>query len=182
MRTNILAGITLLAGVTAVAVISVGIYSVQTTPYVLSQEKVQEVYDKIYAASGEDLKNKRPIKWVEDNDGINAYATYYTIVVFKGLGDAVKNDDELALVIGHELSHITMGHILKKSEGEESREHESLSDKMGSFYMMKAGYNVCKGRGFFLNLQKLGMKGGISHPNTMWRYNQLNVGCGGDMK
>jgi len=172
MRTNILAGVTLLA------VTSVGIYSVQTTPYVLSQEKVSAVYDKIYAASGEDLKNKRPIKWVEDNN-INAYATYYIIVVFNGLGDAVKNDDELALVIGHELSHITMGHVLNKTESdEESREHESLSDKMGSFYMMKAGYNVCKGRGFFLNLQKLGMKGGTSHPNTMWRYNQLNVGCG----
>jgi len=176
MRINILAGVTLLA------VTSVGIYSVQTTPYVLSQEKVSAVYDKIYAASGEDLKNKRPIKYVEDDDKINAYATYYTIVVLKGLGDVVKNDDELALVIGHELSHITMGHVLKQSEGEESREHESLSDKMGSFYMMKAGYNVCKGRGFFLNLQKVGVKGGNSHPNTMWRYNQLNVGCGGDTK
>jgi len=173
MGTNILAGVTLLA------VTSVGIYSVQTTPYVLSQEKVQAVYDKIYAASGEDLKNKRPIKWVKDNNNINAYATYYTIVVFKGLGDVVKNDDELALVIGHELSHITMGHVLNKTESAEvSQEHESLSDKMGSFYMMKAGYNVCKGRGFFLNLQKVGIKGGKTHPNTMWRYNQLNVRCG----
>jgi len=177
MRTNLLAGIALLA------VTSAGIYSVQTTPYVLSQEKVQAVYDKIYAASGEDLKNKRPIKWVGDNNNINAYATYYTIVVLKGLGDVVKNDDELALVIGHELSHITMEHVLKKTESaEESREHESLSDKMGSFYMMKAGYSVCKGRVFFLNLQKVGMKGGNTHPNTMWRYNQLNVGCGGDAK
>jgi len=173
MRTNILAGVTLLA------VTSVGIYSVQTTPYVLSQEKVSAVYDKIYAASGEDLKNKRPIKWVKDNNNINAYATFYTIVIFKGLGDVVKNDDELALVIGHELSHITMGHVLEKTESaEESREHEALSDKLGSFYMMKAGYDVCKGREFFSNLQKVGMKGGNTHPLTKWRLAQLNVGCG----
>ena len=177
MRTNLLAGVTLLA------VTSVGIHSVQTTPYVLSQEKVQAVYDKIYAASGEDLKNKRPIKWVKDNNTINARANFYTIQVLNGLGEVVKNDDELALVIGHELSHITMGHVRKKSESaEESREREALSDKLGSFYMTKAGYNVCKGRRFLLNLQTVGNKGGPSHPDTMWRYNQLNVGCGGDTK
>jgi beta-barrel assembly-enhancing protease len=36
------------------------------------------------------------------------------VYVFKGLADLIKNDDELAAVIGHEMGHITARHSMKR--------------------------------------------------------------------
>ena len=46
--------------------------------------------------------------------GVNAWADGKGIVVTTGMMDFVDNDDDLALVIGHELAHNTCGHIKKK--------------------------------------------------------------------
>lgn len=45
---------------------------------------------------------------------VNAYADGNTIYVNQGIVDLAKTDDELAMVIGHELAHNTLGHISKK--------------------------------------------------------------------
>jgi len=80
---------------------------------------------------------------------INAYADGNNITVTSGMMDFVKDDDELALIIGHELGHNTMGHIRKiisniiLSAGgtRYTRPFESESDYVGMYYMVRAGYN-----------------------------------------
>lgn len=42
---------------------------------------------------------------------VNAGATFDTIVVSEGMMRFVRADDELAMILGHELAHITQGHV-----------------------------------------------------------------------
>jgi len=67
-----------------------------------------------------------------------------------GMMNFVKNDDELALIIGHELGHNTMGHIrkivfniiLSLGATRYSRPFESESDYVGMYYIARAGYSL----------------------------------------
>jgi hypothetical protein len=49
-----------------------------------------------------------------NNDEINAFAGGKKIAVTSGLMRAVENDNELALVLSHEIAHNALGHIKKK--------------------------------------------------------------------
>ena len=159
-------------------VLSVKSIIMYVPPYVITQERVQQIYDSLYLASGEDPKSKLPIAVIDAED-VNAYAYSGGMVVFTGLATVIHNDDELALVIGHELAHITLSHVygVEGTSEDVIRHHEGLADKLGAFYMMKAGYDVCHGKEFFHTLKGLGAGEGGSHPMHDWRYNQLDVNC-----
>jgi predicted Zn-dependent protease len=46
------------------------------------------------------------------NEGsINAGATFGQVMVTEGMMQFVRSDDELAMIVGHELAHITQGHV-----------------------------------------------------------------------
>ena len=80
---------------------------------------------------------------------INAYANGRDITMTSGMMNFVTNDDELALIIGHELAHNTMGHIRKVISNiifslggtRYTRPFESESDYVGMYYMVRAGYS-----------------------------------------
>jgi hypothetical protein len=58
------------------------------------------------------IPNPPKIEWlVFDDPSINAGATFGEIVVSTGMLRFVRSDDELALILGHELAHITQGHV-----------------------------------------------------------------------
>lgn len=80
---------------------------------------------------------------------INAYADGRHITVTSGMMNFAEDDDELALIIGHELAHNTMGHI-RKTIGNYiislggtryTRPFESEADYVGMYYMVRAGYD-----------------------------------------
>ena len=48
---------------------------------------------------------------------VNAGATFGQVIVTSGLLDFVRDDDELAAVIGHEIAHITEGHVTRGALG-----------------------------------------------------------------
>jgi len=80
---------------------------------------------------------------------INAYANGRTITVTSGMMNFAEDDDELALIIGHELAHNTMGHIRKTignyiitlGSTRYTRPFESEADYVGMYYMVRAGYD-----------------------------------------
>ena len=80
---------------------------------------------------------------------INAYADGRNITMTAGMMNFAKNDDEIALIIGHELAHNTMGHIRKivaniiltGGATRYTRPFESESDYVGLYYMVRAGFN-----------------------------------------
>ena len=54
-----------------------------------------------------------PIQYVT-NDEVNAYSTGDKIVIFSAIVALAKTDDQLAVVISHELAHANLGHVQKR--------------------------------------------------------------------
>ncbi len=52
----------------------------------------------------------------EGQDGVNALADGNNVILTRGMLRFVENDDELALVIGHELAHNSRGHIAAQTK------------------------------------------------------------------
>jgi predicted Zn-dependent protease len=50
---------------------------------------------------------------VNGDQSVNAGATFGQVAVTSGMLKFAENDDELAVVLGHELAHITEGHVMK---------------------------------------------------------------------
>lgn len=104
---------------------------------------------------------------------INAYAGFSGIVFTLGLVHFVKDDDELAIIMGHELAHLTSNHLsrnlgvatlcgifsgitgpfapltYKSLYGPYSRENEREADYLGLLYAHRAGYDIEKGVGLW---------------------------------
>ena len=103
-----------------------------------------------------------------DDPIVNAYADGESVMVTKGMMDFAAKDEELALVIGHELGHNVMGHIEKKTGSRimgaildgllagvtgvqtnvftnaagmmYSQEYEQEADYVGMYFMERGGY------------------------------------------
>ncbi|GHA87944.1 hypothetical protein GCM10009069_08620 [Algimonas arctica] len=83
------------------------------------------------------------------SSAINAFANGRNITVTTGMMDFTESDDELALILGHELAHNTMGHIRKVVGNlilsgfatRYTRPFELESDYVGLYYMVRAGFN-----------------------------------------
>ena len=104
---------------------------------------------------------------VTDESEINAYADQNnTITFFSGMLDFVRDDNEIAVVCGHEMAHVSAQHIKRSifnsiasevlSQGvggvlgnvagsalasKQSRKHEREADARGLLYMWLAGYD-----------------------------------------
>ena len=114
---------------------------------------------------------------------INAYADGRHITVTTGMMDFA-NDEELALIIGHELAHNTHGHIRKIVQntilgfgrGTFARQFESEADYVGLYYSARAGYPIDTAKQFWRNLAKVSVKSldnPKTHPITPERYVRL---------
>lgn len=147
--------------------------------------RVKETYKELIVATGQ-TQDALPI-YVVDSPIVNAYNDGKKIVIYTALIDQARNWDEVALVIGHEIAHGMLGHLLDTppimvSQGMAENDAISIleanADKMGAFYMIKAGYDICKGREIFKHWQKeSGDSLGGDHPNYSYRYDQLNINC-----
>jgi len=51
---------------------------------------------------------------IQETDTVNAFADGSNIMITTGMMKFIESDDELALIIGHEMAHNTMGHSLSK--------------------------------------------------------------------
>ncbi|HHT9119714.1 MAG TPA: M48 family metallopeptidase [Candidatus Hypogeohydataceae bacterium YC41] len=71
---------------------------------------VKSVGSKVLKQVGEPVKIDFEIQESRD---VNAGATVRKIVVTTGMMRFLKSDDELAVVLGHEIAHIVKGHIEK---------------------------------------------------------------------
>jgi len=79
-------------------------------------KRVETVFNRLVAAIPE--KFRKAYKWkvyVIDKNVVNAFALPNgNIFVYKGLVDFVKDDDELAAVLGHEMAHVILRHGAEK--------------------------------------------------------------------
>jgi hypothetical protein len=86
---------------------------------------------------------------MRNSPSINAFANGRNITMMTGMMDFTQDDDELALILGHELAHNTMGHIRKVVGNlilsgfatRYTRPFESEADYVGLYYMVRAGFD-----------------------------------------
>jgi hypothetical protein len=84
----------------------------------LAEQRVRDMRERVERV-GRRLLEKMPdpprVQFViaAGSREINAGATFGQVIVTSGLLDFVRNDDELAAVLGHELAHISEGHVTK---------------------------------------------------------------------
>ncbi len=81
-------------------------------------------------------------------DGVNAYVRRGSIHVCLGMLRFVKSDDELAVVLGHEMGHLPTSAdrgLLEGGQGEGERE----ADIRGLLYAHRAGYDIRVGAKVF---------------------------------
>jgi len=115
---------------------------------------------------------------------INAYADGRNITVTSGMMNFAANDDELAMIVGHELAHNTMGHIrkiignriLSGNARRFTRPFESEADYVGLYYQVRAGYSPDNVEDFWRRLASISPKSvarAKSHPTFPDRYLRL---------
>lgn len=126
----------------------------------VSVKQVESVYTKLIQANN--LKNVQ--LYIVKSPEINAMNVNQGegIVVYTGMMKFIKNNDELAMVLGHEL-----GHNLWHSE--------ARADEYGAKYAIKAGFNYCKGALLFKSKE---FKYGDYpiHPPGAERWKAMNCG------
>jgi len=134
---------------------------------------VNDVFNQVYYYVKTQVKNlpEISIEYKTTTD-IKAYATkdkkkknVYEVIVSKGMLDEIikNNKDALALVIGHEIAHITQGHLNKRQKKTTkyqnmifSRNEEIEADTVGLKYAIGAGFSFQRAKKFIDNMIKAG--------------------------
>jgi predicted Zn-dependent protease len=130
---------------------------------------------------------------VIQDDRVNAFCLPGgKIVVFSGLIDFVRNDDQLATVIAHEVSHAIAHHASERIATDQlirnplkrlayNRDQESEADHIGLFLMTFAGYDPDEALAFW-ELMGTASQHGIrlpeflsDHPNDARRYANMQA-------
>jgi hypothetical protein len=150
----------------------------------LSQEaqdkKIYVLYQQLVNSTGQSQEGV-PLVIVE-KDIDNAYNDGTEVVIYRGLINHTRNWDELALVLAHEVAHGMLWHLKMPfntlTAGQVSV-LEANADKMGALYVLKIGYNVCRGREIFRHWkEEQGNQLNENHPDFSYRYDELNINCG----
>ncbi len=76
-----------------------------------------------------------------DSSEVNAYARDRTVFVTLGMVRFAKTDDELALVVGHELGHLVADRQ-SRFRGLPPEERERIADYQGLMALYRAGYDI----------------------------------------
>ncbi len=145
-----------------------------------SNNQVEEVYDNLYIHSG--LGQKPPLTILESSD-INAWTDGKEVVITAGMLQIMGSIDEVAMVLGHELGHVinydiphgAMEFLLDMPI--DGRYKEASADKIGAFIMMRAGYDICKGKKIMTTFkERFGSDAGSrSHPDNSFRVDELDL-------
>jgi predicted Zn-dependent protease len=160
-------------------VIVYGVVVSNLPKYKITNDEVKSLYNKLLAQTGQS-QDRLPLEIVESNV-VNAYTDGKKVYVYRGILDYVDNEDQLALVLSHEIAHNMLRHLANKNFMSSSLEvsiAEANADKLGAYYLMKAGYSLCQAREIWKKFQaEEGDYLGGDHPTYIYRYSQLDMGC-----
>lgn len=115
--------------------------------------------------------SKKEVRFLlSDSDDVNAYVfpgyNPAVMVFSKGLLNFCKNEDELAYILGHELSHVLIKDELGNA-GHISKPEEALCDIKPIAWMIEAGYNPFAARSVVNRLLKIQSGGKILSESEM---------------
>ncbi|PKN07827.1 MAG: hypothetical protein CVU73_10460 [Deltaproteobacteria bacterium HGW-Deltaproteobacteria-8] len=110
-------------------------------------------------------------------DRVNAYANGKSVFVTYGIMNLFQKDEDLAVVLGHELAHNVLGHAQMNGSGKTilttSPEAETEADAVGLYFTARAGFNIKDAPGVWRRLaaQSPGSISAVGdHPSTAARF------------
>lgn len=134
---------------------------ISCSSYAMSFNQAEVVYNKLVRSNG--FTNYPRLVYSSSRD-VNASAGGLRITVNAGLLRFVRNSNELAVVLGHELAHYRLAHHGSTPS------NEYAADSLGASYAAKGGYNRCDGAKVILRFHDKGSK---THPPSDKRYNRI---------
>lgn len=170
---TILSALLIIIGMISVLYINEEYYSEQA-----QYRRIHEVYKNLVAQTGQ-IQDRVPL-YIIKNENKNAFTDGHKVVIYTGMIKYCKSIDEIALILGHEIAHNNLRHTTKLATNNVNilSELEGNADKLGAIYMMRAGYDICKGRLIYKRMLKdYGNFTGQTHPNFSYRYDELNINC-----
>lgn len=152
-----------------------GIFACYTSTQVQTKfttAEIREIYQRLVVNVGEG--NIPPLIITQD-DTVNAWTDGVNVTITSGILETMTNKDEVALVLSHEIAHAINNDVARTDQ--EQIIKEAHADKMGAFIMMRAGFDVCKGREVFMEFEKLYGDTPLvgDHPGFAYRADQLNM-------
>lgn len=112
---------------------------------------------------------------VVPDDSRKAYSDRAGLAVTAGLMDYVRNDDELALLVAHELAHILLYDHFKRTKLGSKRKEDAV-DALGARIAGCAGFDVSRGIEFWNDFDKtrpLSFIPSLTHRKSKTRYRDL---------
>lgn len=109
---------------------------------------------------------------IEDVSGRGGDAS---ITISRGVMKSATNEDEIAVVLAHEIAHVSLAHDLERYEGmgggplERRQSHELEADKVGSIIAYLAGYNPRSLLAVLKRIDDSGGKGSMGHASSKKR-------------
>jgi len=79
---------------------------------------------------------------VTDGEEVNAYISNGSVKITLAMMRFLRNDDELAVILGHELGHLVWERSGTSLGGGSLKDMEREADLQGLIYVFKAGYDV----------------------------------------
>ena len=115
-------------------------------------------------------------------DAVNAYADGKTVFATYGAMNLFATDEDLAVVLGHELAHNILGHVRQnasgKPNGSTTPEQEAEADAVGLYFTARAGFNIKDAPNVWRRLaaqDPAHISAGGGHPSTAARFLNLEA-------
>jgi hypothetical protein len=115
-------------------------------------------------------------------DAVNAYADGKSVFATYGAMNLFAKDEDLAVVLGHELAHNILGHVRQdasgKANGATTPEQEAEADAVGLYFTARAGFSIKDAPGVWRRLAAQNpthISAGGDHPSTAARFLNLEA-------
>jgi hypothetical protein len=115
-------------------------------------------------------------------DVVNAYADGKNVIATYGIMNLFQKDEDLAVVLGHELAHNVLGHTRKDASGKTintaTPEAESEADAVGLYFAARAGFDIKNAPNVWRRMaaqNPANIKGGPAHPSSASRFVDLEA-------
>lgn len=135
--------------------------------------KAQQIFVQLQKYTG--YPGILPNLIIDPSNDVNAYTSKDGISITVGMLKFCRNDSEIAFVLGHELGHLFMGHLIVDDKYD-NRIHETNADKYGAFLAIRAGYDPCAGTEMWARMMQEDGNPILtnSHPSYADRVENLN--------
>jgi beta-barrel assembly-enhancing protease len=115
-------------------------------------------------------------------DAVNAFADGKSVFATYGAMNLFAKDEDLAVVLGHELAHNILGHVRQdasgKAVGSSSPEAEAEADAVGLYFTARAGFGIADAPRVWRRLAAQNpahISAGGDHPSTAARFLSLEA-------